>query len=291
MALNQLPEDYDEANLGPQKRRTEFESEEAKLAYDADNLIALAQKISREKGIAVSPESLITRADDDVNALRRAIAIQLKAKPKAKEVGGELSAANAEFLAAPKRQQEYNACQAVLERKRRAEGMPTFEECIGAMEKKGNKTLDALRSRTQDLRLTIAVIIGDDGKVKSFRPGLIEARANLDFLRDEANPQNYTGQHYDKVYENLSPYGLREPDFDEYSAIFATIKEMENGTLIDKNGWTMLDMGKRTDKNAAVPLAAERNGFPSRSSDWPAYLPGDLVSRPSVWGEDVPPKS
>lgn len=80
MEFNKLPEGYE----GPQKRRTEFKSPEEKQGYDADNLIALAQKISREKGIAVSPASLITRYDD-VAALSKAIAIRLKAKPAADE--------------------------------------------------------------------------------------------------------------------------------------------------------------------------------------------------------------
>ncbi|MFA5829699.1 MAG: hypothetical protein WC843_04345 [Candidatus Gracilibacteria bacterium] len=192
----------------------------------------------------------------------------------------ELSRANAEFLASPNRKAEYAARKAMLKNKEQATGMPTFEECIEAMKKKGNKVLNALRAKTQDPRLTIAVIVGKDGKVKSFRPGFIEAKADPDFLRDKANPKNYVGKHYDKVYADLSPHGLREPDFDEYCAI-------------DQfgHGYTMLDMENRVDKVASVPLADEFTGNPYQY--W--NLPGDqneyLVSRPSVWGDDLPPKN
>lgn len=294
MEYNKLPEGHE----GEQKRRTSFESPEEKLAYDAANLLRIARgKYTRPVVTVQEALDLRLRKDDDPEPLRIALALEIRRESTGDALSAvvatteELSAANAEFLAAPNRRTEYDAIRVVLQRKGQAEGMPTFDECMEAMKKKGNRTLEALRTRTQDLRLTVAVIIGDNGKVKSFRPGLIEAKAELGFLRDAANPKNYTGQHYDRLYADLSPHGLREPNFDEYSALFATVKEMEEGTLIDRNGWTMLDMGNRPDKNAAVPLAGGYVGIPDRNSNGPDDRYGYLVSRPSVWGDDVPPKS
>ncbi len=51
MEFNQLPEGYDAEEFGPQKRQTEFDSPEAKLAYDAQNLVAIARKYLTLKGI------------------------------------------------------------------------------------------------------------------------------------------------------------------------------------------------------------------------------------------------
>lgn len=74
MEFNKLPQDYQ----GKQSRRTEFESLEQKLQYDADNLIALAKMIASREGILVSPESLVERYDDNVPALIKLIALKLK---------------------------------------------------------------------------------------------------------------------------------------------------------------------------------------------------------------------
>lgn len=294
MGYNQLPDGHE----GPQLRRTEFKSSEEKLAYDAANLLRIAREKYKRPVVTVQEAlDLRVRKDDDPEPLRIALALEIRRESTGDALSAvvapteKLSAVNSEFLAAPHRRTEYDAILVVLQRKGQAEGMPTFDECIKAMERKGNKTLDALGARTQDLRLTVAVIIGDNGKVKSFRPGLIEAKAEPGFLRDAANPENYIGQHYDKIYNDLSPHGLREPDFDEYSALFATVKEMKEDTLIDRNGWTMLDMGNRPDKSAAVPLAYEYSGRPARLLNFPDRQADRLVSRPSVWGDDVPPKS
>lgn len=72
---NDLPEGFE----GEQKRRTEFESLDEKLSYDADGLIALAKK-TYKKGIVTVGEvvDLATRSEDNVNNLRRAVAIKLK---------------------------------------------------------------------------------------------------------------------------------------------------------------------------------------------------------------------
>ncbi len=85
MELNQLPEGYEIPPHRQKIRRTKFESPTEKLQYDADNLIALAQKVFREKGIMVSPVDLITRKDDDVDVLKREIAIRLKTVPATNE--------------------------------------------------------------------------------------------------------------------------------------------------------------------------------------------------------------
>ncbi|MFA5829700.1 MAG: hypothetical protein WC843_04350 [Candidatus Gracilibacteria bacterium] len=199
----------------------------------------------------------------------------------------ELSRENAEFLADPKRKAEYIARKARLKNKEQAAGMPTFEECIEAMKKKGNKVLNTLRAKTQDPRLTIAVIVGKDGKVKSFRPGLIEAYPSPHFLRDRANTENNAGKHYDKVYADLSPHGLREPDFDEYRAVFETVQAMGDGLIDTKYMYTMLDMGERKDKGVAVPLAAEAFGGPGILLLYPPHVGASLVSRPSTWGDDM----
>lgn len=73
--FNQLPEGY----KSDQKRRTKFSSKEKKLEYDAANLIEIAQK-QYEREIVTVSEALdyATRHDDDIEGLRRAIAIQIK---------------------------------------------------------------------------------------------------------------------------------------------------------------------------------------------------------------------
>ena len=82
MKLNQLPEGYE----GPQRRRTEFESPEEKLGYDSSHLIARAREILKSTGVPVSPDSMISRKDDDVAALRKAIAVRLIAKSAASSI-------------------------------------------------------------------------------------------------------------------------------------------------------------------------------------------------------------
>ncbi|MFA5821411.1 MAG: DUF4256 domain-containing protein [Candidatus Gracilibacteria bacterium] len=59
MELNQLPGGYE----GQQKRRTEFESVEEKLAFDAQNLIALAKRsLERTDGIKIPSKGKILDA-------------------------------------------------------------------------------------------------------------------------------------------------------------------------------------------------------------------------------------
>lgn len=70
MEFNQLPEGFE----GEQKRKTEFDSLEAKLAYDAQGLIKKAALQSKRVGKPVDPISFAQRADDDIEALRTAIA-------------------------------------------------------------------------------------------------------------------------------------------------------------------------------------------------------------------------
>ena len=74
--FNQLPEDYD----GEQKRRTEFDSIDEKLAYDAGNLIQLARNLYGNEHVVTVRDALdlATRQDDDIEGLRRAIAVQVK---------------------------------------------------------------------------------------------------------------------------------------------------------------------------------------------------------------------
>ena len=79
MELNELPDKYNEAELGPQKRQTEFDSPEAKLAYDAQNLVRIAKEQSERMGVTVDPITLARRKDNDVDALRAAIAKEQKA--------------------------------------------------------------------------------------------------------------------------------------------------------------------------------------------------------------------
>lgn len=76
MELNNLPEDYDAGKLGPQKRQTKFESEEAKLQYDARNLIAIEQAQYEKTGERANPVIFARRKDNDIEALRTAIAKQ-----------------------------------------------------------------------------------------------------------------------------------------------------------------------------------------------------------------------
>lgn len=74
MEFNQLPEDYNAEKLGPQKRRTEFDSIEDKLANDAQGLIEKARVQSERLGTPVDPITFAQRKDDDIEALRAAIA-------------------------------------------------------------------------------------------------------------------------------------------------------------------------------------------------------------------------
>lgn len=87
---------------GPERRKKDFPGEteeerlQAKLAYDAGNLIDMADAISKEEGVLVAPKDLITRADDNVGALQRAIGIEFKRRhmeaAKQKELPPELEA-------------------------------------------------------------------------------------------------------------------------------------------------------------------------------------------------------
>lgn len=212
-------------------------------------------------------------------------AAAMEASPKKEE----LSEANAEFLADPKREAEYEARLKTLTEEE-AKGMPSFLELMAPLKGKSNETLDALRVRTEDLRFAVAIIRDEEGKIIAYRPGLIEATAEPEFLRNSSNPQNLAGKHYDKVHGALSPHGLRSPEFSEYEALFAMRKQMD-GVLIDTKDWALLNMGERTDKSASVPVAGGDCGKPSQGSSGPAYPRDRLVSRPSTWGDNVPPKT
>ncbi len=74
MGFNQLPEGYDAEKHGPQERQTEFASPEAKLAFDAKNLVEIARKQFERTGVQIEPITLAHREDDNIEALRIAIA-------------------------------------------------------------------------------------------------------------------------------------------------------------------------------------------------------------------------
>ncbi|MBI5152156.1 hypothetical protein HZA39_01360 [Candidatus Peregrinibacteria bacterium] len=77
--FNKLPEGFE----GEQKRRTDFKSPNEKLAYDVKNLIQLAKDRYNKKQVTVRDVlDLATRNDDNVEDLRKAIAIEIKAKPE-----------------------------------------------------------------------------------------------------------------------------------------------------------------------------------------------------------------
>jgi len=85
---NALPEGFE----GEQKRKTEFDSAEEKLAYDADGLIALAKKTYSKKIVTVNEAfDLRSRQDDNPENLRRAIAMKLK-NPEQVEIDERLMA-------------------------------------------------------------------------------------------------------------------------------------------------------------------------------------------------------
>lgn len=69
MEFNQLPEGYE----GEQKRQTEFDSPEALLAYDADNLVAKARESlqSAQEASPVSREQLLERVEVIVSIHRK----------------------------------------------------------------------------------------------------------------------------------------------------------------------------------------------------------------------------
>ena len=85
---NALPEGFE----GEQKRRSEFDSAEEKLAYDADGLIALAKTTYSKKIVTVNEAfDLRSRQDDNPENLRRAIAMKLK-NPEQVEIDERLIA-------------------------------------------------------------------------------------------------------------------------------------------------------------------------------------------------------
>lgn len=87
---------------GNERRKNDFPAEteedqrQAKLAYDAGNLIDMAAALSKGQGVLFAPRDLITRKDDDVGALQRAIGIEAKRRhmeaAKQKELPPELEA-------------------------------------------------------------------------------------------------------------------------------------------------------------------------------------------------------
>ena len=86
-AYNALPEGFE----GEQKRRTEFDSAEEKLSYDAKGLIAKTKKEYNRKIVTVADAFDLRSREDDQNteALRRAIASEIK-NPEEVEVDERL---------------------------------------------------------------------------------------------------------------------------------------------------------------------------------------------------------
>lgn len=82
----------------------------------------------------------------------------------------ELSPENVEFLAGFR--QQFHSLADVFQETGHAEGMPTFDEWVEAMKKKGNRTLDALRLSKEAFVLIMKFVLGEDDKVKSYKPGL-----------------------------------------------------------------------------------------------------------------------
>lgn len=203
--------------------------------------------------------------------------------------GVEHSKENVQLLNDPKREKEYEACLKTLNEEERSR-CPSFVDLMRQIKERSNGTLDALRARAEDLGFVVVVIYNGKGDIVAYRPGLIEVKPELRFLRNVENPENLTGVHYDKVYEDLSLYGLRPPEWYEYKALFAMILEM-TGNSIDKSDWVLLNMGKRKDKKAQIALANESDGMPHQDFNTPDLPDGQLVSRPSVWGSDVLPKT
>ncbi len=71
--FNELPPDYDGDKLGPQKRRTVFDTIEEKITHDAKNLIAIARAQFKATGVEIKPIAQARRKDDDLSALSAAI--------------------------------------------------------------------------------------------------------------------------------------------------------------------------------------------------------------------------
>ena len=84
---NDLPEGFE----GEQKRRTEFDSAEKTLSYDARGLIAKAKKEYKRRIVTVADAYDLRSRNDDHNSeeLRRAIAIEIK-NPEQIEVDSRL---------------------------------------------------------------------------------------------------------------------------------------------------------------------------------------------------------
>ena len=81
-----------------QHQRREFESEGAKLRGDAQGLIAKAKVQSEKLGVAVDPIVFTQRKDDDIEALRAAIAKGQRAvNPEAVELDPRLAIFKADF--------------------------------------------------------------------------------------------------------------------------------------------------------------------------------------------------
>jgi len=82
MKLNDLSANYDTGRLGPQKRRTEFESLEQKLFYDARELVGISLKQSDKLKTPVNPMLFARRIDDNNEELEPVVNITLIAAIK-----------------------------------------------------------------------------------------------------------------------------------------------------------------------------------------------------------------
>lgn len=98
MQLNALPPDYQ----GEQKRRTEFQSAEDKLAYDAKNLVMLAREKYKRQEVTVAEikdsmrrSNIESGADNEIK-LHNAICAYLVRESKAAEINAQIAIASEE---------------------------------------------------------------------------------------------------------------------------------------------------------------------------------------------------
>lgn len=76
MTFNELPPFHKREQM----RKTDFESSEEKLEYDAQNLIKISRRIGRRLCRIIPPDVLIRRQDDDMEELKAKISELLEKK-------------------------------------------------------------------------------------------------------------------------------------------------------------------------------------------------------------------
>jgi hypothetical protein len=221
-------------------------------------------------------------------------------------VSEDLSPENQAFLEREEFRTNYAQSSNRLKKEGKEKGMPTLEEAMTTVRGFGNKRLDALRARCWKPVLVVAekMTFADLQKRKDerrihcddvndpiffggkppgaggFSVGIVEGFGKPKFFREDNNPLNYLGIRYDAAYKALEEDGLRSPQGPEQIALLEVLKA-EN-IIIDRDGCTLLDIGKR-EKKAQVPFTLGNSLFKHPPDNQMNFV----HLRPSAWGDHV----